>query len=144
MKLMRWRRGAALLLVLAMDTASAIPPRQNINPALLYLHAFTQFPELDESESMQLGRESTGDVSAGERELAARFNASFTLIVRARTFRTPCDWGIDFADGPNAIVPNMRKIRTAANAVWHRARVALADGDQGRARDELCVDPARL
>ena len=126
-----------LLVILALSTAAAIPPRQDINPALLYLHAFTQFPELDESESMQLGRVNSGDVTAQERELAARFDAAFELIVRARSLKTLCDWGVDLADGPKAIVPSMRKIRTAANAVWLRARVALADDDQARARDEL-------
>lgn len=86
---------------------------------------------------MLLGSENAGEVSADERAIAERFDEAFTFILRGRVQQARCDWGIDLADGPAAIGPNMRKLRTAANAVCLRARVALADGNQGRVRDEL-------
>jgi hypothetical protein len=137
MKLKRWSYGAVLLVVFASSTASAIPPRKDINPALLYFQAFGQFPELDEEESKLLTSSAVGDVSAEERAVARRFDAAFKLLDRARAMKAPCDWGTDIADGPHAFTPNFIKIRTAAYAAVLRARVALTDGEQGQAREEL-------
>jgi hypothetical protein len=137
MKRTRWSYGAVLLVACALSMAWAMPPRKDINPAVLYLQAFSLFPELDESQSKLLGHETAGDVTAEERDVAMRFDAAFALIVRARTQNAPCDWGMDPADGPNAITPQWTKIRTATYAAVLRARVALADGEQARARDEL-------
>jgi hypothetical protein len=142
MKSMRWIFGALLLVVLALGTASAIPPRKDINPALLYWQAFSLFPELDETESTLLGRDTTGTVSEEEKEIARRFDESFKLLLRARTMKTECDWGSDPADGPDAFVPKFTRIRTAARAAVLRARIALADGRQTQARDELLAASA--
>jgi hypothetical protein len=121
----------------AFDPASAIPPRTDINPALLYFQAFNKFPELDPAESKVLNTESSGAVSAEERAVASLFDTPFKLLLRARTMKAPCDWGSDIADGPHAFVPNLIKIRTAAHVAIFRARIALADGQQTQARDEL-------
>ena len=137
MNMSRWIYVWAALLILSSGTVSALPPRQDINPALLYWQAFSLFPELDETESKLLSSETSGDVSADERVLAKRFDAPMAFIIRARLTNTPCDWGMDVADGPNAIVPNAKKIRAATSAALLRARVALADGQETRARDEL-------
>jgi hypothetical protein len=131
------RYGALWLALVGLSTALAIPPRKDINPALLYWQAFSLFPELDDAESSILGTDKSGAVSAEERELAKRFDAAFVLIARARTQKVACDWGADAADGPEAFMPNWIKIRTAAYAGVLRARVALDDGDQARVRDEL-------
>src|SRR5687768_17700402 len=88
MKLTRWGYGAVLLVVLTLSTASAIPPRKDINPALLYFQAFSQFPELDEEESKLLTSSAMGDVSAEERGVARRFDAVFKLLHRARAMKT--------------------------------------------------------
>lgn len=137
MKSTRWIYGALLLLLFAWSTALGIPPRKDINPALLYWQAFALFPELDDGESALLGAEKHDAVSVEEKELARRFDEAFLLIARARTQKTPCDWGADVADGPHAFTPDWKKVRTAAYAGILRARVALAEGDQARVRDEL-------
>ena len=51
MKPMRWVYGAALFITTALSVAQAASPRKDINPALLYLHAFTLFPDLNEDDS---------------------------------------------------------------------------------------------
>jgi hypothetical protein len=130
-------RTAVLLAILLACTASAIPPRKDINPALLYFQAFNALPELDESESALLTSEASSEVSDEERAVAARFDAAFKLLVRARGMKTRCDWGTDLADGPHAFTPNVRHIRTLANAALLRARAALADNRQAQAREEL-------
>ena len=137
MKFTRWSLGAVLVATLAASAALAVPPRKDINPALLYFQAFSQLPELDEAESKWLVNDAVGDVTAEERALARRFDAAFKLFHRARTMKAPCDWGADVADGPHAFTPNFIKIRLAANAAILRARVALAEGEQAQARDEL-------
>ena len=132
----RWSCGAVFLAIV-LSTESAIPPRKDINPALLYFQAFGALPELDEAESKLLTADGRGEVNDDQRSLARRFDAAFKLLHRARGMKTPCDWGTDIADGPHAFVPNFIKIRTAANAAILRARVALADGKPGQVRDEL-------
>src|SRR5436189_6427949 len=52
MKSKRWSSGAlfpALLTLVTAWSALALPPRRDINPALLYLHAFNTFPDMDEA-----------------------------------------------------------------------------------------------
>jgi hypothetical protein len=131
-----------LLVVFALSTASAIPPRKDINPALLYFQAFSQFPELDEAESKLLTSDAIGEVTSEERAVARRFDSVFKLLHRARAMKTPCDWGADVADGPHAFTPNFIKIRTAAYAAVLRARVALTDREQEQAREELLAASA--
>jgi len=133
----RWGCGAVLLISLAWGAAMARPPRTDINPAVLYLHAFGLFPVLEDAESQMLGSSLNGEISGEQRELARLFDSAFHHILRARTCTAPADWGTDVADGPNAITPNLRKVRMAAQAGVLRARIALADADQERARDEL-------
>jgi hypothetical protein len=137
MKQTRWGYGAVLLVFVMACTTSAIPPRKDVNPALLYFQAFQSFPELDEEESKLMGRNTVAPVSEEDRALAQRFDATFKLILRARTMKVPCDWGADIADGPHAFMPNFIKVRTVAYAAALRARIALADGEQVRAREEL-------
>ena len=137
MKFTRWSLGAVLVATLVASTSLAVPPRKDINPALLYFQAFSQFPELDETESRLLVSDVAGDVSEEEKALARRFDRVFQLLHRARGMKVPCDWGADIADGPYASTPNYIRIRTAANAAVLRARVALAEGQQAQARDEL-------
>ena len=137
MKSMRRTLGAVLLIISGLSIAQAAQPRKDINPALLYLHAFNLFPELNEEDSRLLGQDNAGEVGDDERAIAGRFDSSFRLIHQARQCTAPCDWGTDATDGPNALLPNFRKIRTAAYAGILRARIALADGDQARARDEI-------
>ena len=137
MKMTRWSCGAVLFMMMAMGTGSAIPPRQDINPALLYFQAFSALPSLDETESALLGHDTIGPVTDEERSLARRFDDAFKLLQRARGMKARCDWGTDIADGPHAFVPGPIKVRTAAHAAVLRARVALSDGKQKQARDEL-------
>ncbi len=137
MKPKGWIIGALLLVMVAVDSVSLIPPRTDINPALLYFQAFNKFPELEPAEAKLLTTDSAGAISAEERAVASLFDTPFRLLVRARTMKAPCDWGSDIADGPHAFVPNLIKIRTAAHVASFRARIALADGQQTQARDEL-------
>jgi hypothetical protein len=137
MRFTRWSCGALFLVAFGLCTASAIPPRKDINPALLYFQAFSALPELVEADSELLTSSAVGEVNADERALAQRFDAPFRLLYRARAMKVRCDWGTDIADGPHAFTPHFIKIRTSANAAILRARVALTDGQPAQARDEL-------
>ena len=137
MKPKGWIVGALSLAVVAFNPVYAIPPRTDINPALLYFQAFNKFPELEAAESKLLATAAAGPVSDEERAVASLFDTPFKLLRQARTMKAPCDWGSDIADGPQAFVPNLIKIRTAAHVASFRARIALADGQQTQARDEL-------
>ena len=136
MKLKRWNWCALFVATLTLASA-ALPPRQDINPALLYFQALGQLPELTPDEDKLLRSDTVGDVTEEERMVARKFDATFNHLLRARTQKSACDWGIDPADGPHAFTPNYIKIRTTAYAAVLRARVALADGQPAQARDEL-------
>lgn len=129
-----------LLLGLLLTTSGtfAIEPRKDINPALLYWQAFSLYPELSKPENTALFKDWTRETpDTNDMRLAQRFDGAFKFIARARDMQAPCDWGIDPADGPAAIVPNIAKIRTAVNAGLLRARVALDGGNENAAREEL-------
>jgi hypothetical protein len=137
MKRTPWKLAALAFVVMPFAVASAAEPRHDINPALLYFQAFNKFPELDEAESKLLGTDAVGNVTPEERDVAEHFNTAFKILLRARSQKAPCDWGTDPSDGPHAFTPNFIKIRTAVYAAVLRARLALADGQQERMRDEL-------
>jgi hypothetical protein len=123
----------------AFTAGAALAPRTDINPALLYWQAFSIYPVLTNAEAKLLIEPNAG--SSEERaRLAARFDNSFKLIGRAAQSTAPCDWGVDLADGPEAFVPNVAKIRTGANAALLRAQVALAEGrDEDAVRNLLSI-----
>jgi hypothetical protein len=117
--------------------ATAPKPRTDINPALLYWQAFSIFPEIVKG-SKGLGSEWTGDAPGPEDvEFAKRFDSAFVLLRRATTMKAACDWGLDFSDGPRTVLPNLIKVRRAAQAAMLRARVALEEGRQNDAKEDL-------
>jgi len=123
----------------AFTAGAALAPRTDINPALLYWQAFSIYPVLTNAEAKLLIEPNNGSPEARAR-LAARFENSFKLIDRAAQSTAPCDWGVDLADGPEAFVPNVAKIRTGANAAVLRAQVALSEGrDEDAVRNLLSI-----
>ncbi len=124
----------------AKAVSSRSEPRPDLNPALLYLHAFSLSPSLPESKRAGfLSEPPTLETSQGQ-EVSARFDAMFKLLRQAAQLKAPCDWGTDPADGPSALGPNTVQIRKCYQATQARAHFALASGrDQDAAEDLVAL-----
>ena len=130
-----------LPLLLAGTVVAATPqPRPDINPALLYWQAFSSLPELRAGDGEFLGPDwSTGTPGTGAAEVARRCDSTFKLLRRAAASKAPCDWGIDLADGPATVLPNIAKLRRVAQAGALRAKVALDEGREADATNDLAA-----
>ena len=118
--------------------AAAPQPRTDINPALLYWQAFSTLPELKTDYGKYLGPDwAKGTLDAGAAEIARRYDGISRIIRRAAKMNAPCDWGNDLSDGPATVLPNLAKIRRTAQSTALRARVALEEGREGDAKDDL-------
>jgi len=120
--------------------------RTNINPGLLYWQAFGAMPKLEEGDRKKLDEfsDQVSSWSSGSSvgwavklppesdALLKRYNRSLRLLQQARLSTTPCDWGADFADGPEMLVPDTRGLRELTKVSLLQAAVQL----QAKSYDE--------
>jgi hypothetical protein len=120
--------------------------RTDINPGLLYWQAFNALPKLEEGDRKKLDEFSdqvsswSGGSSVGwtvklppeSDALLKRYHRSLRLLEQASLSTTPCDWGADFADGPEMLVPDTRGLRELTKVSLLQAAVEL----QARSYDE--------
>jgi len=138
-------RPASLSLLLTIGLALTCPgaslaPRKDINPALLYWQAFGLLPDLTDSENSMI-RQDDPEVGAPQSaQLAARFDSTMKMLRRAAHMQVPCDWGVDLADGPEALLPNLIKVRTTVYAALYRAQHFLATGQPKEAEQDLIAE----
>jgi hypothetical protein len=113
--------------------------RTDINPALRYYQAFLEMPNLPEADHQDLfardWRGQTLDKRFGE--LVSRYDIEFRFLREAARAEVPCDWGIDLTEGPDALLPGLIRVRTAAQAARLRVMWHLQNGRQAEARDDL-------
>ena len=117
-----------------------------MNPGLLYWQAFGALPKLEEGDRKKLDEFSdqvsswSSGFSVGwavtlppeSDVLLKRYNRSLRLLQQARLSTTPCDWGADFADGPEMLVPDTRGLRELTKVSLLQAAVQL----QAKSYDE--------
>lgn len=128
----------ALSLLVATAITAAPQTRTDINPALLYWQAFSTLPVQKEGDGQYVGPDwAKGTPEAGAAEVARRYDGTAKLLRRAAAMKAPCDWGNDLTDGPATMLPNIAKIRRVAQVCALRARVALDEGREGEAREDL-------
>ena len=124
-------------------TANAADPQPatvTINPAQLYYQAFLAAPTPMSSEDMDYTFSKEGlSQPLPERfsELLASYDPQFTLVRQAARSTTPCDWGLDMSQGPNAPLPHLARAKAVAQAARLRVRWNLEHGRQAEACEEL-------
>ena len=111
--------------------------RMDSNPALLYWQAFTQLPELSEEERKLYENHKTAPLDGNYEALVSRYDTAFRLVRRAAHLKQRCDWGIDLADGPEAMLPQLAKNKAIALAAQFRARYFLDRGKESEAVQDL-------
>ena len=117
--------------------AGVLTPRTDINPAVLYWQAFSLYPDLPSDMKTELLADPPRLPAADAKEPLKKFDPMVDYLRRAARMKVPCDWGIDLSDGPATLMPNLVKIRQAAQAVLMRAHYALEAGRDREAAEEL-------
>ena len=117
----------------------AEPYRTDINPAFLYYRAFLKAEPLSEADRDYLSSKKGKEENLPERfgQIVAGYDNQFIMVRRAAHATVPCDWGIDFSDGPNILLPHLGRARAVAQVAQLRAVWDLQHGRQDDARDDL-------
>jgi hypothetical protein len=142
MKHLTWISKLLLATTLAAtDSAVATPlePRTDINPAVLYWQAFSLYPELDEELKKEFLATPPRLPLADAEPVIKKLDRMFKYLRRAAQMKVPCDWGIDLSEGPEALIPNLVKIRQAGQAAVARAHYLLEAGRDLQAVDDLAA-----
>ncbi|MEO8426894.1 MAG: hypothetical protein ABI651_07265 [Verrucomicrobiota bacterium] len=111
--------------------------RADINPALIYWQAFSQLPELSQEEQKLYQHSKTAPLDEKYEALVSRYDTSFRLVGRAAHLQQRVDWGVDLADGPDALLPHLAKAKVLAVAAGFRARYFLEHGQENGAVQDL-------
>jgi len=128
---------ATVLASAASSVAAPLAPRTDINPAVLYWQAFSLYPELDQELKKEFLATPPRLPQADAEPVLKKFDGMFKYLRRAAQMKVPCDWGIDLSEGPEALMPNLIKIRQAAQAAVARVHYALEAGRDLQAVDDL-------
>ena len=118
---------------------SGEPFATNINPALTYYQAFTVAPDFLQKDRDYLFTNEWRGQKLPDRlgELLAGYDTEFRLVRQAAQSTAPCDWGIDWSAGPDALVPHLARIKATANTARLRAMWDLQHNRQSDARHDL-------
>jgi hypothetical protein len=132
------------ILVLPPGYASAdAPPDPCANAALTYWQAFAQLPKLTDAQEHQLWAESpTMPLDAHAREIVTRADYALRMMHRAAVLPR-CDWGLDYEEGIELLLPHAQAARTLSTLACLRARIRFEDGRNAAAIDDL-VDATTL
>lgn len=127
----------ALMAVSLNSLVAANPYRTDVNPALLYWQAFQFLPERSPAEDKTFDQRRNVPVDHHYESLCARYDTTFRFVRRAADLKVTADWGIDFADGPEALLPHLAKAKAVAQAAQFRARFHLERGRETEAIQDL-------
>jgi hypothetical protein len=109
------------------------------NPALRYYRAFLLAPDVSESDMDYLASNNLWSVTLPTQfgDLVARYDPEFKLVRQAGQLSGPCDWGIDFSQGPNTLLPQLARCKGVMVGARYRVAWHLQNGRQEEARDDL-------
>ena len=128
------------LLILTLPASRGEPFRTDINPALIYYRAFLVAPEpMSSTDSEYFFSKKGRSQNLPDRfgQIAAGYDNEFFLVRQAAHSTVPCDWGVDFSVGPNAMLPYLARAKAIVQAARVRAVWDLQHDRQADARDDL-------
>jgi len=129
-----------LVLTGALSGARGEDFRTDINPALLYYRAILLAPEpISAADQDYLASKEGKEKKLPERfgKIVAGYDNQFRLVRQAAHATVPCDWGLDFSDGPNLMLPHLARLKAISQAAQLRAVWDLQQGRPDDARDDL-------
>ena len=125
-------------MVLTAAPLHALPPDPD-NAALLYYQGFLSLPQLSQEERSHIGDVARGKITPDDevREYITRSNGAIHFAEAAAKV-TDCQWGVQFSEGFDALMPQMAQMRFMTFVLVADARVRAADGDY-RGALERCL-----
>ena len=113
--------------------------RTNVNPALQYYLGFLEAPDLSPADRDYLFTNEWRGQKLPDRfgELVSKYDVEFSVIRQAARATGPCDWGIDWSEGPGALLPHLSRTKAVAKAARLRVMWDLQHGEQAEARNDL-------
>ncbi len=129
---------AGLIFTMAASPAPALPPDPD-NAALLYYQGFLSLPQLSQEERGHIGEVARGKAPPDDkvREHIAQSDGAIHFA-EAGTKVPDCQWGVQFSQGFDALMPQMAQMRFMTFVLIADARVHAADGDY-RGALERCL-----
>lgn len=138
----RWLLAGCLLATGALVTglSAAEPPAgdrpagvaaASPNAAVIYWQAFAAMPTLegDHKTKYEAAIKTVNEAANADLQpIVAQFHASLRELQRARSV-APCDWNLDYATGPELLLPHLQKARDLSRAALLRARLRFAAGE---------------
>jgi hypothetical protein len=107
------------------------------NAALRYWQAFEQLPKPSPATSKIFDADwNTIPFDAAALKILNDGATPLKLFHRGAKLER-CDWGIDYADGPATLLPQVQKARTLARLACFRARYRMEKGKDDEAVDDL-------
>jgi hypothetical protein len=130
---------AGFLLSIAVSPAPALPPDPD-NAALLYYQGFLSLPQLSQEERGHIGEVARGKVPPDDkvREHIAQSDGAIHFA-EAGAKVPDCQWGVQFSEGFDALMPQMAQMRFMTFILVADARVSAADGDYRGALERCLV-----
>lgn len=116
----------------------AIPPDPD-NAALLYYQGFLSLPQLSKEARGHLGDVARGTVTPDDQAREDIGKSSGAIHFADAAVKVPvCNWGVEYSQGFDALMPQMSHMRFMTYVLVADARVHAADGDY-RGALERCM-----
>ena len=129
---------AGLLLAMAASPAPALPPDPD-NAALLYYQGFLSLPQLSEEARDHLSNVARGKVAPDDQVRQDISKSTGAIHFAEAAANVPvCQWGVQYSEGFDALMPQMAQMRFMTFVLVADARVRTADGDY-RGALERCL-----
>jgi len=129
---------AMTILVLPVGSASAdAPSNLGSNAALKLWQAFAQLPKVTGPEEHKLNAESlTMPLDAQTREIVTKADYALRMMHRAAAL-PHCDWGLDYEEGIDLLLPHAQAARMLSNLACLRARIRFEEGRNAEAIEDI-------
>ena len=129
---------AGLLLAVSTSPAPALPPDPD-NAALLYYQGFLSQPQLTEEARVHMGDVARGKAAPDDQVREDIGKSAGAIHFAEAAAKVPvCQWGVQFSEGFEALMPQLAQMRFMAFVLIADARVRAADGDY-RGALERCL-----
>lgn len=113
-------------------------PKLSPNAALVYWQAFALLPDVDAKARSPLDYWKEAKIDDKTRKLLKQADSALRLLHKAAAMDA-CDWGVDWSDGPETLLPHLGKARRLAKLAMLRGRVSLADGKTDAALADIAA-----
>jgi hypothetical protein len=129
---------AGFLLAIAVSPVSALPPDPD-NAALLYYQGFLSLPQLSEEARGHIGDVARGKIVPDDQVREDIGKSTGAIHFAEAAAKVPaCNWGVEYSQGFEALMPQMAQMRFMTFVLVADARVRAADGDY-KAALERCL-----